>query len=145
MTINYLGVQKSLLRVCSDFISQSNLTGFIPFDFDSHGTINQLPDNDLIGVGELSLKNDVDDFMGTCYILVSTRGDDGNLVRLRPVVSNLFSFLSPGTVLPLLDPQTGAEVGSMKITAGVSILPVARTKTRPLQMVSFGFSLVANS
>jgi len=133
----YFDIQQSLLKYCNDFISKNNLTDFQVFDFDSHGSINNLPDFHLLGIGEFEIENDSNKYYTTCSITVCTKADDATLIKLRPVIDQLFTELKPGcTDIKVVNGNTGKLVGNMVVMDNVAVLPVARTETRPLQMIA---------
>lgn len=133
----YFDIQQSLLRYCKEFISKNNLQDFEVFDFDSHGSINHLPDSHLLGIGEFEIENDSNKYYTTCSITVCTKADDSALTILRPVIDKLFTELTPGSVeVKVVNGSTGKLAGNMVVMDNVTVLPVARTETRPLQMIA---------
>jgi hypothetical protein len=132
----YFDIQQSLLKYCNEFIKKNNLD-FEVFDFDSHGSINSLPDSNLLGIGEFEIENDSNRYYTTCSFVICTKADDAALVKLRPVVDKLFSQLTPGSIdIKVVTGTTGKLIGNMVVMDNVTVLPVARTETRPLQMIA---------
>jgi len=136
----YTDVKKSILKFCKDYIENNGLASkFDVFDFDAHATINELPNKDLIGIGEFSIENNSEMYTVTCYIAVCTKADDKNLARLTPVIDGLFDLLRPGHKAMDVVRQSGNTVqtlGQLVLMESVSVLPVARTETRPIQMLA---------
>lgn len=130
--------QASLLKFCKDSIIGSgvNVQSFKPFNFDTHATINQLPNEDLVGIAELSLRNDQETYEITVMFVVCTGSDDTYSERLNPMIDYLFDKLKPGHQIMLVTEDTGQIVGKATIERGVTVLPIASTKGRPMQAIS---------
>lgn len=138
----YLNVKASLLKYCKEF-NQRHSLGFDIFDFDAHTTINELPDVDLIGIGDYSLDNDGELITVSCLIGVVTKADDHNLNRLSPVIDKLITELYPNKVdsdLVVVTATDGLPYGQLKLTGQIAALPVSRTmQARPYQTVAVTF------
>lgn len=135
----YMNTKASLLKYCKDFCTRNGFD-FDVFDFDAHATINELPDNDLIGIGEFSMENNSQMYIVTCMIGVCTKADDQNLTRLSPAIDKLFNELQPDRVdniLEIVTADVGEKTGQFKIINPIAVLPVARNaKARPFQTVA---------
>lgn len=105
------------------------------FDFDAHATLEELPENDLIGIMEFSLGSDTGMLTTETMIVISTN-DDLNLGRLRKFIGELFDQLQPGATFSVVDADSGIAIGNLKIMDGTQILPVARSRTRPFQAIA---------
>lgn len=143
MTGPYIDINTSLLAYCKNAITRQGLSGFEVFDFDTHASIQALPDADLIGICDYSITNQGDDFMVTCMIMVCTKADDTYLKRLRPVIDGLFSELTPGrdnSNLKVVDPS-GITRGFMKVMKDVMVTPVGASETRPIQGIAVSLSV----
>ena len=137
MTDVFNDVKASLLKYCKDVIDRNNLQGFVNFDFDAHATIHQWPDKDLVGVGEYSITNEDKHYHVTCLIAVSTRANDSQLQKLSNVIGCIFKELEPGFGgIQVVDSKTGQLRGNLVVMDDVSVLPVARADTRPIQMIA---------
>lgn len=134
-------LQASLLKYCNDLITNRVLDGFTNFNFDTHASLNQLPEEDLLGIAELSLGNDLETYEGTVNFVVCTRADDTYMERLNPVIDYLFDELRVGSQpIILVNEKTAMIAGRLTISNSL-ILPVATSKGRPVQVVSVGFAL----
>lgn len=144
MTDYYNNIRKSLLKFCNDFIASNELENFKPFDFDSHATIDKLPENNLIGVAEYAVRNNDKTYDITCMIVVSTLADDNGNVKLNSVVGKLFGVLKPGHNLVAVSGDNGTQIGHMVVRSPVEALPVAGTDGRPFLgiAVSLGSSFL---
>lgn len=136
----YRDIHSSLLKYCKDFVAANySSTGFQIFDFDAHGSVNDLPAVPLIGVAEYALTDNVSLYEGECSIIVATQQDDYNLKLLRPVISKLFDALKANSHINVIRSSDGQIIGRLVLKEGVSVSPVARTKTRPLQAINLMF------
>jgi len=141
--MNYENVIASLLAHCNLHVSQLGLEEeFETFDFDRHASINDLPDQKhLIGVGEIGMNNATELFDVSCSFIVCTTVDDTKLTHLRKVIGVLFDKLTPGrTYIPMLDAKNGQKIGQLLVMDDVALLPMARSKGRPLQVISARFA-----
>lgn len=133
----YFNVQQSLLAYCKDFLTRNSISDFDVFDFDVHGVLNDLPNKDLIGIAEFGIENSQETYISTCMIVVSTKADDKDLTRLRNVIDKLFEELKPGYKgISVKNASTGNVLGNMTVMDDVGALAVARTATRPVQMIA---------
>ena len=139
-----LNLRASLLKMCNDFIFDNTLTDFENFDFDAHAGIQDLPNTHLIGISELSLTEDKELYYGECMAMICTKQDDTNLKNLYPVNSKLFDALRADKSYPLVDSSNGQTIGRIVVKLGTTSLPVAFTKSRPLQVIAFSFGVVLN-
>lgn len=105
------------------------------FNFEAHATVEEMPEVDLIGPMEIGVEEDEGRFYISCMLGVSTFNDQ-NLFRLDDLIDNLFDRLRPDSLVPLYNADTGSQYGVMKVMNGSAILPVARTKIRPIQAVA---------
>ena len=95
----------------------------------------------LIGIAEYSLTEFNDQYEGEAMLIISSNQDDANLVVMRPHVTKLFNLLKTGMEIPIIRSVDGYMLGNLKLKAGSSVMPVARTQSRPLQAISFSFGL----
>ena len=138
----YMDVSSSLLKFCKDYIDQNSLDDdFDVFDFDAHASLNDIPTSNLIGIAEYSLTEFNDQYEGEAMLIISSNQDDANLVVMRPHVTKLFNLLKTGMEIPIIRSVDGYMLGNLKLKAGSSVMPVARTQSRPLQAISFSFGL----
>lgn len=140
-------VEASLLAYCKKLISVpgNNLSSFKPFNFDTHATINEIPDGDFMGIAELDITNDNETYTVSCQFVVCTTTEDTNLEKLRNAVGIIFNKLRPGSVdVKIVRANDGFHVGTMSVMSPVRMLPVGSTKSRPIQTVAvqFGSTLI---
>lgn len=143
MSNAYEDCQRSLLAYCKNFLTRNSISGFEVFDFDAHAVEQQLPDSDLIGIGEYSIENQTDMHHVTCMLIICTKSDDTSLDRLRPVMGAIYKELVPGNtgeILPVVD-NTGMKRGYLTVMDNVLVGPVGSTKTRPIQAVGLSFGV----
>lgn len=131
--LHYMNCCVSIAKVCKDFGDANGLT---VYDFDAHATVSELPNADIIGPMEIEVENDEGMLTVMGMIGISLR-EDLNLFRLRPLVAKLFRDLSPNNTFGLYDAETSKKYGIMKILNGTQVLPVVRSKNRPIQFVAF--------
>lgn len=143
----HFNVQASLQKMCYDFIVENSLVteDWESFDFDAHTVENDLPNKGLVGVGEFSLTEEDDMFYGDCMIMISTPQDDSNLKKLKPLTSKMFFKLRGGNTIQLVDGDNGIVGGVIKFMSGTQAMPIARTKSRPLQIFNLRFGLTIQS
>lgn len=129
----------SMFHFCKDMVTSLTADGIVTsmqvFNFDAFADLESLPDADLIGVSSFELQNNLELHHMSCLIGVVTLNDT-NLFRLDQVIGQLYWKLRPDTSLPVYDATTGAlTVGSIKIMEGTAVMPVEKTKIRPVQFV----------
>lgn len=136
--MHYENFKSSILRFCTQFATDmqaQGLASMMPINFDAHADINELPESDLIGPKEFGVETDQGTFVISTMIGVSTLNDT-NLFRLDKIIDQLFKRLMPDEMIPLVNAETGAQMGWMKAMNGTAVLPVVQTKTRPLKFVA---------
>jgi len=133
---HYENLRASLVKMCKDVISEQALENFLPFDFDTHASLNDIPDSDLLGIAEMQVTNSEGTYETTCKVVVCTKTDDTYLERLLPVVDAVFDKLRPGYGgIKIVQASDGRIIGNFKVEDQVSIFPVAVSKGRPLQVI----------
>ena len=146
MTDVYNNIAASLKKYCNDFITSNSVySSFKVYDFDAFGSESQLPDSNLIGIAEYSVQNVERMYIVTCAIVVCTKADDDAIKNLRKTVGVMFDKFQPGnTDIPIVNADTGTTIGNLVVMDDVKVFPVARTQTRPVQLigVSFGASFL---
>lgn len=143
MSNAYEDVQRSLLAYCNGFLDRNGVEDFEVFDFDAHSVEQELPDSDLIGIGEYSIENMTDHYNVTCMVIVCTKADDTGLRRLRATMGKLFSELKPrnsGNPFKVVD-TSGVTRGYLAVMDNVLVGPIGNTKTRPVQAMSVSFAV----
>lgn len=138
-----LNIESSLLKFCNDVIAKHQLESFQNFNFDAHSSINTLPEKDLLGIAELASTNFGELHSISVKFIVCTNNSDTNLSRLRNLISILYGTLQPGNHdVKLVDNNNGRCKGNFVVEEGVYVMPVGRTKGRPLQamVVQLGLS-----
>lgn len=133
-------ILKSLLIFCNDFITKNNLEDFTTFDFDAHASLEELPNDNLIGIAEFELEERQELYYGSCSLLLSTLQTDYNIQLLRPTLSKLFHDLRTNMRIPIYNDTLTEEIGNIIIMEGTQAMPVSRTKTRPLSGVNINFA-----
>lgn len=138
----YNSVCASLLKYCKDFIAENSTTqSFRVHDFDAFASENELPVEDLVGICEYSIENMDRHYITTVMFVVCTTAEDDALQKLRPVVGRLFGKLKPGSgEIQVVDATSGSIMGNLTVMDSVKVLPVARTDTRPVQMIAVSFA-----
>lgn len=141
----YTNVNASLFAMCKEIVDDFALE-FKTFDLDSHASLDDLPNHNIISVIELSLREESKAlFSGYFMVALSTTHDDSDLDLLRPAVSQVWSRIQTDDNYPLVDSETGAGAGRIIIQPGSEILPVSPSKSRPLQLIEVAFSVVPDT
>lgn len=139
----YSDCRASLLKYCKDFLTKNSLTGYQVFDFDTHASLHDLPDEKLIGISELSLENSDNTYVAYCMIGVATKANDTYLKELLDVMDKMYDELRPDHILQIVDKSDGVTPkGNLKVMDNVSLMPVARTNSRPVQFIAVPFALM---
>lgn len=138
-TYIYDNLWASCVKFCQDRILEIQAEGAADpqfIDFDTHATLTNLPDADLIGIRGFSLE--MDDHVAHISVLfgIAAKTDDTNLFRHRAMVSRMFQALTPMKKFPCVDASSGAERGFLVAQNGTAVLPVTSANTRPLQFIS---------
>lgn len=143
MSNAYQDINRSLLAYCNNFLIRHDIKDVDIFDFDAHAVEQELPDQDLIGIGEYSIENQTDKYHVTCMFIVCTKADDTQLKRLRNLVGSLFAELRPqnsGEPFKIVD-EAGLKRGYMTVMDNVLVGPVGSNKTRPVQAIAVAFGV----
>lgn len=128
-------IKASLFRFCSDF-ADTNATEqpITLYNFDAFTEENTLPMTDLIGPYRTSV-----DINGGLVTVTTMLGiatlEDQNLFRLDRLAGMLLQVCSPSGVIPLIDGDSGQQIGHLNITNDVSLSPSLRAKERPLKLL----------
>lgn len=139
----YNNCRASLLKYCKDFISKNSLTGYQVFDFDTHASLHDLPDTNLIGIAELSLDNAGHTYNAYCMIGIATKANDTYLEELLPAIDKMYDELRPDYILSIIDAaDENVQRGNLKVIDSVELMPVARTNSRPVQFIAVPFALM---
>ncbi len=134
----YDDLHTSLLRFCQTFAeSQDQEMEFR--NFDSSWSEDELPPLDVVGTLGLSFEFNDHLIDGSLQIGVTTL-QDKNLFRLTSIVSKLLESLRPTNKLTIYSAETGAKIGLLVIRNGTRVMPVAGSKTRPVQFIAVNFS-----
>lgn len=131
--LHYMNCCVSVTKICRDFGDENGLK---VHDFDAHATLAELPNYDLIGPMELEVESD-EGMLTVMGMIGISLCEDLNLFKTRPLVAKLFRTLSPNSTFNLYNAEDGQGYGIMKIMNGTQVLPVVRTKQRPVQFVAF--------
>jgi hypothetical protein len=106
------------------------------YNWDDYVEQQKIPEADLIGPWNVSAE-----FEGR---LVTVRGHigisiyrDPNLFKLEQVSGALWENLVPGTQIPIYHAVSGGKMGTMTVTDGTSMSPVAEAQQRKLKFISF--------
>lgn len=137
-------IEASILKFCNDLNTELVL-GCKVFNFDTHATVNELPQDELIGLMGLDLLNSGGLIEGSCMIAVCTLNDDTDLSKLRKAISSVFDRLQPGVQLDNVVSTTGSPIGKLTIMEPVHLMKVGSAKSRPIQMISFQFGSALHS
>lgn len=142
----YLNMHSSLLRFCKtmagEFVANNITDKCSVFDFESHASIEDLPSEDMVGLSHFSL--DIDDplITGDVMITVAVGSDDKNLQRLRPMIDHLYETFKKEKHVELVDSDTGACYGYMRLKDKMYISPVEKNTIRPV--AGLGFEVVTD-
>lgn len=135
----YSDFLRSLQAYCNDFLTRKAITGFEVFDFEAHAVENELPNFDLIGINDYMVENQKDMYEVSCVLTICTKADDQNLNRLRGAISAMFAELKPGKTDIPIKSKTGLTLGNFVVHDPVTVIPVGKTKTRPIQGIAVSF------
>lgn len=126
----------SLLKFCQDFNDAMTAKGYnlAVVNFDAHSDINDLPQQDCVGIMNYALT--VDDHFASirCMIGVTTL-DDTNLFRLNDLSGELLDLLLPTRRIEVVDHNTGQRIGLMSVQNGTRALP-ASGQVRPARFIA---------
>lgn len=104
------------------------------FDWDTVSEAQELPDHDLFGPAGMGFTDE-----GKFYEVVLAFGastkDDLNLFRLRKMMSKVVRDFRPEANFDIYRHETGQPVSWMVIKPPVTISPITRSATRPLQFI----------
>ena len=137
----YEDLWASCVKFCqtkiAEFISEGIASPSF-LDFDTHATLVNLPDADLVGIRGFSVEAGQPLNVSVLFG-VATKTDDTNLFRHRAMVARLFQDLMPTKKIDCVDATTGVVTGFLVAEEGTAVLPVTSAETRPLQFISVAF------
>ena len=140
--MHYKNFLSSLAAYCHGFSKKMENLGYPQmklYNFDGHSDDSDLPDQDLIGVYQTAMATDQGTFTFTSMVGVSTLSDT-NLFRLTEMINFISTDLMPGKTIPLLNADSGAQMGLLTIMNGAAVMPVVKNKgIRPVQIVAAEF------
>lgn len=132
----YTTIQKSLIRFCID---HGNLHGQEFVNFDAHASINELPAGDLVGIRGLGIA--IDEHLLDIQVAIGiSLEQDRDMTRHGDAMDPLIAKLIPTSEIKVYDPESGAVINWMIVTADVSVAPVDREDSRTLQFVVVGLA-----
>lgn len=145
----YEDIRASLLRFCSDFAEAVKNSGdnrllegatgdMGTLYFDSSAEETELPPNDLIGIGNLNVQFDDQNFDISVSFGVST-ANDPNLHRLDAIINRLFPLVYAERKIPLYDSRDGSPQGMLTATDGSTVFPVSGFNQRPVKFIQVAF------
>lgn len=103
-------------------------------DLDAQPDYQQLPLEDLLAYGGFTMSGDGKLTAFQACVCVTT-ANDVNLMRHRRLLSKVFDVFQPGERFPLYQTNTVNIKGFLICDDHTSILPIANTQLRPLQIV----------
>jgi hypothetical protein len=125
-------VHASVLRFCSNFAEENNLT---VVNFDAHADDDTtLPPGDLIGMAGLSWHVD-DEFLYVEVMFGISTMEDTNLFRLINLLDPLYESLLPTKNIGVYDADSGEKKGEFVVLNGTRAMPVGGSSARPLQFI----------
>lgn len=140
----YTDIQNSLIAFCKSkaeqYIADGHSTDIKQIKFDTYGNPSLLPETDLIGPFMTQITDEGKLVYVETMILVSTI-QDTNLFRMDEMVDDLYESLRPEKYIPLLNSETGAEIGQFFVSGGTSIMPVEQTAGRPMKAIALSLML----
>lgn len=140
----YVNHQVSLYKYLNTFAAQMVTATYLKsdyelFNFDAFADLDNIPDKDILGVSQFNIDSDSGLFIVSAMLGISTY-DDINLARLDRMIGRLFEKLESGQLVPFVEESSGNQIGVMRVLNGTSVLPVVKTRTRPLKFVAVALS-----
>lgn len=126
----------SILRFCSDFCAEHNMT---VVNFDAHADESTMPKGDAMGFMGLSWEVD-DHFLDVNVMFGVSTVDDTNLFRMVEKIAHLFEKLMPEETISVYDADSGEVVGNLVLKNGTRALPVGGSTSRPVQHIMVGLA-----
>lgn len=129
----------SLVKFCQDQITAIKADGLSSdmtfINLDAHSNLHELEFIDYLGITGFSTI--VDDKIHTVDVAFAVMlAEDKHLLRHMEIVGRLYEALQPEKKLVYYDAETAAALSWMVISNGTNLLPVGRSETRALQMIS---------
>lgn len=138
---HYNNIFVSTVRIVSDLVDEIKTAGIADpafINYDSHSSVHEWPDRDVVGLAGFSFQIGTHDILVSAMVAVSTVNDT-NLFRHHKILDLLVDKLLPTRTHSILNADTGAKVGWMVVTDGTEVRPAERTESRPLQYVMVSF------
>jgi hypothetical protein len=99
-------------------------------DFDAINDEGAMPKEDCVGMSEFGVQWDNQTVIARFQIGISTF-NDLTMFRARRLISIFYGDLTTMVDFPLVNAETGAQIGKMKLMNGTSVFPMVRTTVRP--------------
>lgn len=134
----YNSVAKSIIKfVKTEVIPDLAILGanYRLLDWDSHATMNELDEVDLLGPEAFGAVYEDQDLALSFAISYSTV-DDVGLYRMRDTTDYLFDRLAPEKTIKVFSDTNGQDLGFIVLLDGTTAAPIAKTTSRPYQFVS---------
>jgi hypothetical protein len=130
----YLAVSKSIVRLCQDIaedLTTRSVTGrpVTVVDLDGHGSLGELPADDLIAPGSIEV-TDHDKMCSVTFSITVLTLDDEGIHRLRTLINHIFRRLKTESKFVIYEPDTGALAGVCVVKSGTEVSPVSRAEVR---------------
>lgn len=139
---NHRDFRASIISFCQGAIDDMKTQSLIQptaqyYDFDAMAELADVPKTDVLGMMNFHWHNDGSFYNVGFSLGVSTWGDKG-LIRHNDILDYFEPLLRAKCQLPLLDAKSGTREGWLVITNGTSLMPMAKTITRPVQFLLIG-------
>lgn len=138
----------SIIKFCKDRAAElvtagTFKAGAIATDLEQYSQMSEIPDVDLIGLGNFGWIDEDRTYKVMASISVSTFADQG-MFRHNKALGYLTSgFLKVGKIITLVDADDGTPIqGVMVIERGMALLPCLKTTTRSVQSILVTFQAV---
>lgn len=113
-------------------------------NFDSYTDMSELPQGDVVGLGEFGMLKNGDEPLDhvSGVFMVGTQNDPNNM-RLIKMLNVIYADAEPGECLPLYAEDTGEDLGVMVFKGETQVLPVEKgMSTKILQGVVFELAAI---
>lgn len=136
----------SLVVWSRDVLRSTAGTGFHFIDWETHASLEELPNENLAGPLALSVSEYEEQmFQVNFSIGVSTYTSDPNLFKLRQLVGEFFKRMRGSQQIPYFDSSNSMEKSVMVMTPSSTVAPMNKSEIRPFQYVQGSALLVPYS
>lgn len=122
------------LHECMEDMKNLGITQKLSFvDLDCHAEVQELPQNDIIGIKSFSSYDNDGVYQISAFIVCSTMNDE-NGIRLSKLIGYMFSRFAGSKSLKVIN-EDQQPVSCLDILGGTEVMPMSKSDGRMVQYI----------